>query len=203
MPFVRLAPLAALPFLWACGKKVTSVTTTELEGSWIVPCGPPGTGGSGSARQSITFQQLGYVHKYEYFTDTNCATANVAWTTTGSFAPGGAARSPAGAKKIDFTGQSVTVTTANGGAAQLNSTWNCPGITFQDGTPADVTGAKCSNLIYFIPKGSTWFDVYGLGGTSLQVGAVVGPTFYDENDHAPGVSDFSRPGRFNTTYTKQ
>jgi hypothetical protein len=173
---------------------------TELDGTWSTVCTAQ-SGTSNYESTSYTFSGTsGYTYAIQWrvFSDLHCSQLIAAVVASGTFSIGSAAVSPSGAKKVDMTQSSMTLTPATGVASQLNSTHTCLNTTFQDGVSTSVAGIKCGETPYE-RNGTTIYNIYALSGSSLQIGAT--SLTIDTSGIYPGNSDANRPTNFNSGKT--
>ena len=157
--------------IYSCAKKSdssSSSSTTEVEGTWVVSCY---ASGSKYLIKTITVSGTSVVEKYEYHSDSSCATDYDTWETTyTSLAIGNEATLDNGS-----TGRKFTMTVDTNTYTPLsasNVTWSndnsfCGESDWVLNTPQSIAGKTCG--------GGTWWNlniaIYGmyiLDGTKLM-----------------------------------
>jgi hypothetical protein len=147
---------------------------TALDGYWLGAClprtGPPGTD---SSRWGVTYEGDAYTAEQRYAGGADCLDVKLLLIEQGTFAIGGMATAPAGATDIDYRQGAITARTFNGYAATINASGICTGVTFVDGQDISLSGATCAGSPA-PTNGSTLLGIFKLGGTSLQLGEIIG-----------------------------
>ncbi len=165
----RIAPLfLVLPlYLAGCG-----AAPTEIEGTWLKACvASSGT----STKTTLTNTGDTGVLAGESFSDAACTTLAATTTVTSTFTLGAAVDSPAGAKKMDSTLVSITITPKTDAmVTTLNTGSYCSVTNWAKDTATDVTGKVCSGGVTYFAKGAVTYTLYKLEGSSLTLGTTTG-----------------------------
>ena len=168
--------------IYSCAKKSDSSsssstttegsTTTEVEGTWVVSCY---ASGSKYLIKTITVSGTSVVEKYEYHSDSSCATDLDTWETTYTSLAIGDAQTFDTYGSSGGTGHKFTMTVDTNTYTPLsasNVTWSndnsfCGESDWVLNTPQSIAGKTCG--------GGTWWNlniaIYGmyiLDGTKLM-----------------------------------
>ena len=161
--------------IYSCAKKSdtssTTATNTELEGTWVVSCY---SSGSQYLVKTLTFSGTDVTDKWEYHSDSSCATDNYSWDTTYRSLSIGEAQTFPTYGSSGGTGHKFTMTVDTNTYTPLsasNVTWSndnswCGESDWVLNTPQSIAGKTCG--------GGTWWNlniaIYGmyiLDGTKL------------------------------------
>ena len=161
--------------IYSCAKKSdssSSSSTTEVEGTWVVSCY---ASGSKYLIKTITVSGTSVVEKYEYHSDSSCATDNDTWETTYTSLAIGDEHTDDTYGSSGGTGHKFTMTVDTNTYTPLsasNVTWSndnsfCGESDWVLNTPKSIAGKTCG--------GGTWWNlniaIYGmyiLDGTKLM-----------------------------------
>ena len=162
--------------IYSCAKKSdssSSSSTTELEGTWKVSC--YNSSGSEYLEKTLTISGTNVTDKWEYHSDSSCATDNYSWDTTYSSLSIGEAQTFATYGSSGGTGHKFTMTVDTNTYTPLSAsdvTWSnnnswCGESDWVLNTPQSIAGKTCG--------GDTWWNlniaIYGmyiLDGTKLM-----------------------------------
>ena len=188
--------------LSGCGN---TTVTSEIDGTFRTACHAERRGAARatqSAYQEMVFGNGSFAASVKYFSDTACATLSATETVTSTFATGDAVTAPAGAKKIDITLKSVSITLATAEtAAEANASSSCGFTDWAVGQAKDVMGkpSSCSEAGAEVTADEKLFTIYELTGTTLKLG---NPG--SAGSATDGTSDTKRPTALSSTVaTKQ
>jgi len=168
--------------IYSCAKKsdtssttttnTDNTTTTELEGTWVVSCY---SSGSNYIVKTLTFSGTDVTDKWEYHSDSSCATDNYSWDTTYSSLSIGDEATFDTYGSSGGSGHYTTMTVDTNTYTPLvasDVTWSndnnwCGESDWVLNTPQSIAGRTCG--------GDTWWNlnitIYGLyilDGTKLM-----------------------------------
>ena len=148
-----------------------SSSNTELEGTWVVSCY---ASGSYYLIKTFTFTGTNVVEKYEYHSDSSCATDHDTWETTYTSLNIGDAQvfstyGTSGGTGAEFTMtlSSNTYTAHTSALVSSNNTNSYCGLTgWVLNTAQDVQGKTCGSTTYWATNTAV-YGLYILDGTKF------------------------------------
>ena len=162
--------------IYSCAKKsdsTSSSSTTEVEGTWVVSCY---ASGSKYLIKTITVSGTSVVEKYEYHSDSSCATDYDTWETTyTSLAIGDEATLDNGSTGRKFTMKvdSFVVSMQTAAAVTAYNGWSWCGYSdWALNTTKDYTGKTCGSTDYAAAN-TNIYGVYLLEGSSLLMSNIL------------------------------
>ena len=170
--------------LLSCAKKDddSSSSTTVLEGSWVSNCH---ASGSYYLIKTINVSGTDWVEKYEYHSDSSCATDVGKFTyINASLSIGGAITWDGGGTghKYTVTRSDVTYTSqSSSDVSWCNTNSWCQLTGWELNTPQSTAGKTCAGIGTMYSNNTTLYGVYKLDGSALYWG-------YDDDDYPASLT---------------